>query len=156
MEIYLKFKKQLLTKDDEEVAILIANHKAEFTNALYYFEHNLQEVNKQEIDFKLSFYVGSTVIFGLYKSKVKNGYFEKIFVDKKLQDKLIELDTIINVVDSLNQNTNFYFKKDAILKFFYNYSLCYMLNEIFLKASYKKKEFDEFHNEFNRFVRKKL
>lgn len=155
MEKYLDFKKQLLTKDDDKVAILIANHKADFTNALYNFKLNLQEVNKEEIDFRLLFYIQTTVIFGLYKNEVKEEYFEKILVDKKLKKQLISLDEIINVIDSLNQHTIFYFKKSAILGYFYSYSLCYLFNEILLEAIYSKnKERYDLKYDFDSLVKK--
>lgn len=155
MKHLLELKAKLIKKDEKAVEILTTNHKADFTNALYNFKLNLQEVNKEEIDFRLLFYIQTTVIFGLYKNEVKEEYFEKILVDKKLKKQLISLDEIINVIDSLNQHTIFYFKKSAILGYFYNYSLCYLFNEILLKAIYSKnKEFYDLKYDFDSLVKK--
>ena len=154
MEIYLKWKKEQIIKNNLITEQKVLSLKQRFENAL----QNLQEISKEEIDQKLIFCINSALIFGLFKSAVKDDIFEKILVSTDLKEKLIELESIISVIDSLNEHTVFYFKKQIILESFCNYSLCYLMgkfvNEFNLENFQKNKEIKGFYNDLYRSLKK--
>src|SRR5690606_4554707 len=67
-----------------------------------------------------------------------------------LKEKLIELETLNSVIDSLNEHTVFYFKKQTILKSFCSYSLCYLVSQFNLENFMTNKEIEDYYNELYR------
>ncbi|MCW8896609.1 MAG: hypothetical protein OQJ96_06180 [Flavobacteriales bacterium] len=113
---------------------------------------NFDEIlmSKQNLDYaqKLIFCVNTAMIFGLYKSEVKKEYFDQIYVNEKLKKRLIELDNIINVINTINNKTIFYFNEKKIITFFLYYSSFYLKSKIASELSKTDEGFKAFYENF--------
>ena len=154
MEIYLKFKQQLINRDNNETEIILTNLRNDFENAIKNFDKKLQEINNEDFDKQLLFYTHQAIIFGMFKSKVDDSLFDKIHVNHILRSKLIEVDSVYSIVTTLNEKTHFHFKKTAIISFFYDYTYCFLLEEIGLILSRENPEFKVFYEDFKKLVKK--
>ena len=155
MENYIESKREQIIKNNLIAEQKILLHKQKVEKILQNFEQNLKEVNKKEIDQRLIFYINTAYFLGLFKSHVKGDIFEKIMISKDLKEKLIELESINSVIDSLNKHTVFSFDKNEILNSFLNHSVPYLIKKILLRVS---SENDDFHDCFTDFfaINKKL
>tara|TARA_R110000782_G_scaffold5853_3_gene20258 strand:- start:50492 stop:51376 length:885 start_codon:yes stop_codon:yes gene_type:complete len=113
---------------------------------------NFDEIlkSKQNLDYaqKLIFYVNAAIIFGLYKSEVKKEYFDQIYVNEKLKKRLVELDSIITVINTINSETIFYFNERQITLHFLYYSSFYLKSKIASELSKTDKGFKAFYEKF--------
>ncbi|MDF1676965.1 MAG: hypothetical protein P1U44_14725, partial [Vicingaceae bacterium] len=148
MENYIEYKKKLVNNEEFFVADNIKDIKIAYKEIHENFEKDL--ILTQNLDYaqKLIFCVNTAMIFGLYKSEVKKEYFDQIYVNEKLKKRLIELDNIINVINTINNKTIFYFNEKKIIAFFLYYSSFYLKSKIASELSKTDEGFKAFYENF--------
>lgn len=149
MEIYLEFKKKLVENNDIFVKDIFLETIQIALNKIHIaFEKNLKTIQSLDYDQKLIFYINTAVTFGIYKSKVKQEYFDQIYINVEIKKNLIEIESIISTIDTINNKTIFYFDKEIIIIHFLYNSFYYLLKNIAIEFSIKDQGFKVFYENF--------